>query len=94
MDIPSILGFVGAVLVAAAYIPQINHIVRQHCAYGISVRAWFIWLLAALMILPRAIISGEKLFATLLIIQLIATAFILIFSYFHQDRFCPKHKIL
>jgi len=94
MGTPSILGFIGAILVAVAYIPQIFHIVRQHCAYGISVRAWFIWFLAALLILPRAIISGEKLFAALLIIQSIATAFILIFSYFHQDRFCPKHKIL
>jgi len=93
-DVPQILGFMGTALVAVAYIPQIVHLIKQHCAYGISIKAWAIWFIAAMLMLPYAIATQATIFVLLLLINGVATAFILVFSYFHQDRFCPKHKIL
>jgi len=86
--------FLGTIIVAVAYIPQIVHLIRKHCAYGISIGAWGLWLFAALLLLPHAIILKAPIFIVLFSIQIIAILFILIFSYFHQDKFCGKHKIL
>ncbi len=88
------LGFAGAVLVALAYIPQVTHLLKEHCAYGISIRAWSMWIVAGFLMLPSALISNALIFKTLLIVQIILGILILIFSYFHQgkDGTCPIHK--
>lgn len=88
------LGFVGAIVVAVAYVPQITHLIAKHCAYGISVKAWLLWLVASFLIIPHALTSNDSVFALLQIINLIAIFFILTFSYFHQRRLCKEHKIL
>lgn len=89
-----LFGFTGTTIVALAYIPQISHLVTQHCAYGLSVKAWLLWLVAALLILPYAISSGDKLFLSLQGVHVIAIAFIFFFSCFHQGKVCVRHKIL
>jgi len=88
------LAFIGTVLVAIAYIPQIIHLIRSHCAYGISVKAWAMWLIATLLIFPHALVAQDTVFVFLLSTHIVAIAFILVFSYFHQDKVCPKHKTL
>ena len=88
------IAFLGTIIVAVAYIPQIVHLIHKHCAYGISIRAWGMWLLAAFLLLPHAIILKDSIFIALFVIQIVAILFILIFSYFHQGKFCNKHKIL
>lgn len=70
------------------------HLVREHCAYGLSTRAWGLWLLAALLILPHAITSGNWVFATLQSVNLVAILFITVFTHFHQGKTCPAHRIL
>lgn len=94
MNTLEILGFTGAVIVAIAYLPQITHLIRLHCAFGIDPKAWLLWLIAALLILPHAFTTGDVIFIILQLINIIAIAFVIIFSYFHQDRVCQKHKIL
>lgn len=89
-----ILGFIGAALVAIAYVPQIAHIITKHCAYGISVKAWLLWLVASLLILPHALTSGNTVFMILQPINAISILFILIFSRFHQKKICKKHRVL
>lgn len=89
-----LLAFAGAALVAIAYIPQIAHLIVKHCAYGISVRAWLLWLIAALLILPHAVTSGNTVFMTLQLINMAAILFILVFSLFHQKKVCERHRIL
>lgn len=88
------LAFLGTILIAFAYIPQIAHLIRKHCAYGISVSAWFIWLIATILILPHAIFSGDPVFTVLIFIHIIAISFIATFAYFHQDKVCKNHKFL
>lgn len=89
-----IFGFIGAALVAIAYAPQIAHIIAKHCAYGISVKAWLLWLIASLLILPHALTSGNTVFIILQLINASSILFILIFSQFHQKKICEKHRML
>lgn len=86
------LAFIGTILVAIAYIPQIVHLITQHCAYGISVRAWLLWFIATLLILPHTIAVGDRVFIFLMLANLIAIFFIVFFSYFHQAKVCDAHK--
>jgi len=90
------LGLVGAVLVAGAYIPQITHLIVKHCAYGISIKAWCCWLIAAILIFPHALLMKSIVFIALQLINIIAIAFVLVYSYFHQGNVCfdHQHKIL
>lgn len=89
-----ILGFIGAALVAIAYVPQIMHIITKHCAYGISVKAWLLWLIASFLILPHALTSGNAVFMTLQIINTTSILFILVFAQFHKKKVCKLHRVL
>ncbi len=88
------LGFAGTILVALAYIPQITHLLKEHCAYGISIGAWSMWIMAGFLMLPSALSSDALIFKALLIVQIILGVLILVFSYFHQGKggTCPVHK--
>lgn len=86
------VAFAGTLLVAGAYIPQIFHLIAKHCAYGISIKAWSLWLLATLLILPHTILVGDKVFIFLISAHIIAISFIVVFSYFHQGGVCQEHK--
>jgi uncharacterized protein with PQ loop repeat len=68
MDITEYFAFVGAIITAIAYIPQIAHLVRKHCAFGISIRAWVCWLIAALLIFPHAWVMKSVVFIALQLI--------------------------
>src|SRR2546425_10421582 len=54
MNLPQILGFVGTGLVALAYIPQIYHLINEHCSAGISIKAYALWFLASVLFLIHA----------------------------------------
>lgn len=92
--IVNVLAIAGTAIVAVAYLPQIIHLVVRHCAYGMSVPAWSLWLLATLLILPRAVASGDQIFLALQIISGSAILFILVFAAFHQAATCPRHRFL
>ena len=89
-----LLALIGTLLVAVAYIPQITHLIAKHCAYGISVKAWSMWLVATLLILPHTLTLGDPVFIFLILAHTIAISFIVVFSYFHQGKTCPQHRIL
>lgn len=44
------LGFVGTGLVILAYFPQLVHLVRERCSAGLSIGAYVIWAVAALLL--------------------------------------------
>ncbi|MCR4328453.1 MAG: PQ-loop repeat-containing protein [Patescibacteria group bacterium] len=88
------LAFVGTALVAIAYVPQIVHIIAKHCAYGISLKAWLIWLVASILIIPHALESQNNVFIVLQVVNIVAIVFILFFTYFHGQKICKVHKFL
>jgi len=88
-----LVAFVGTIVVAGAYVPQIWHLIKKHCAWGISTKAWLLWLVAALLIFPHAWSIGDRVFIMLFAAQIIAISFVLVYSYFHQDKkVCEEHQ--
>ena len=86
-----IAGFAGAGLAGAAYVPQISHLVRAHCAAGISRLAFAVWLLASVLVTARAIAILASVFIVLGGIQIVATALILVYATRYKNMSCPIH---
>jgi len=84
-------GFAGAGLAGAAYLPQISHLVRARCSAGMSRLAFEVWLLASLLTTARAVAIHAGVFIMLGAIQIVATAFIVLYVTRYQDTPCPVH---
>ena len=54
MSLSQLLGFLGTAIVAAAYIPRIHHLVKEHCSAGISMNAYSLWCVASILFLVHA----------------------------------------
>lgn len=84
-----IMGFVGAGLAAAAYVPQISQLRRARCSAGISRLAFELWLLASVLTTVRAVAIGAGVFIVLGTIQIAATAVVMRHAIRYQDTPCP-----
>jgi len=87
-----IVGFVGAGLAGAAYLPQISRLIRARCSAGISRLAFGVWLLASLLTTAHAIAIHAGVFIALGGIQIVATA--LIVRYATRYKRTPCHQSL
>ena len=85
-----IIGWIGTLLVIAAYIPQIYHLWTERCAWGISVVTWVIWLIASVLLSIYSFKRGENLLA---VVQLcnIASIITTIILVRRSDTICPYH---
>ena len=86
-----IAGFVGAGLAGAAYVPQISHLVRARCSAGISRLAFEVWLVASLLTTARAIAIQAGVFIALGVIQIVATALVMLYATRYKNTPCPVH---
>ena len=84
-------GFIGAGLAGAAYVPQVWHLVRAHCAAGLSRPAFGAWLVASMLITAHAVAIGAVVFVVLGGIQLVATTLILVFTTRYEHLYCAGH---
>ena len=84
-------GFAGAGLAGSAYLPQISHLIRARCSAGMSRLAFGVWLLASLLTTARAVAIHAGVFMTLGAIQIVATAFIVLYVTRYQGNSCPVH---
>ena len=84
-------GFIGAGLAGAAYVPQISHLIRAHCSAGISRVAFGAWLAASLLVTTHAVAIRAAVFIVLGVIQLAATALILIYATKYEHSYCAIH---
>lgn len=92
LPITEMAAFFGVALAAAAYLPQILHLVRLHCAAGISRLAFRAWLLASLLITVHAVARGEVVFIALGMVQIIATGIVLFYAKRYESSFCTGHE--
>ena len=86
-----IAGFIGAGLAGAAYVPQISHLIKARCSAGISRLAFGVWLLSSVLITAHAIAIGAAVFIGLGVIQIVATALIVVCAIRYKDTPCPIH---
>jgi len=91
MSATEYVGFVGAGLAGAAYVPQLRHLVRAHCSAGISPQAFEVWLLASLLTTAHAIAIHAGVFIVLGGIQIVATALIMFYAARYKSTACLNH---
>jgi hypothetical protein len=86
-----VAGFIGAGLAGGAYVPQIWHLTRERCSAGLSRIAFAVWLAASLLVTTHAVAIGAAVFIVLGVIQLSATALILVYSTKYSNSYCASH---
>ena len=91
-NVTQILGLVGTSIVMAAYVPQMAHIVKEHCSGGVSARAWWLWLLAALLVLSHAIVKRDVVFIALQGANAVAITTILILIKRYAGKPCHAQE--
>ena len=85
------LGFAGTALVALAYLPQISHLVRAKCTAGVSLWAYLVWSISAVLLLIYAISTRDAVFIGLQAYQLLAATSIFLLSRRQHRRLCDVH---
>ena len=86
------LGTIGAALVLVAYLPQVWHLVRSRCSVGISIAAFWVWLVGYALLTVYALGLKDITFITLQIGHLILTTTILLFAFRYRGKVCTKHQ--
>ena len=55
-----VFGFVGTGLVIVGYIPQIVHLIKEHCTAGISIPAFSLWCGASFLFMIHAAVIRDR----------------------------------
>jgi uncharacterized protein with PQ loop repeat len=84
-------GYAGTALVIVAYLPQVTHLVREQCSAGVSSGAYFLWGLAAVLLLSYAIAQSDPVFSALQLYQVAATGTIFLLSRYYRGSLCELH---
>ena len=91
-QVTSVLGFIGTILVAIAYLPQIGHMARERCSAGVSVKAWYLWLLSGLLIATHAFAVLDTVFIALQVVNILAIATVIVLAKRYQGMACQSHQ--
>lgn len=83
-----LLGLAGTGLIILAYLPQVKHIVDEHCSGGMSERTWGTWLVATLMIFAHALTTGDTVFIALQGANLFFVSLILVLIRRYDSKVC------
>lgn len=86
-----VIGWIGTALVVIAYYPQIHHLWKERCAWGISISTWFIWLAASTLLLIYCIARREILLSIVQICSITAILVTLILVR-RSNNVCPYHR--
>jgi uncharacterized protein with PQ loop repeat len=88
-----LIGLSGASLAGYAYLPQIRHLIQERCSAGISRRAFWLWLLASVLVTVHAVLLPALVFIVLGGIQIGAISVILFYSARYRGLVCPLHAV-
>lgn len=91
MSATEFAGFVGAGLAAAAYVPQIWHLIGAQCSAGLSRLAFGVWLTSSVLVTSHAVAMGAGVFIALGATQILATGLILAYTIKYQNSSCLIH---
>ena len=91
MNLFEVLGILGIAISLLAYVPQVIHLVREHCSDGVSGRAWAMWLTSGLLIGALALHRRDPVFIMLQASSLTSTAVILFLSHRYRGMVCEGH---
>jgi len=91
MNGSQILGLLGTGLVAVAYVPQIKHLIKEHCSAGISVEAYSLWFAASALFLTHAMMIRDLVFIFVQVLNLVAISIVVIFATKYKEQLCLIH---
>jgi len=91
MKLSQIMGFSGTGIVAVAYIPQIRHLIKEHCSAGISIRAYGLWFLASVLFLVHASMIKDIVFVFVQVVNFAAISTIVIYCKRFENQMCLTH---
>jgi uncharacterized protein with PQ loop repeat len=92
MTSTQILGLVATGLVIVGYIPQIVHLIKEHCTAGISISAFSLWCMASLFFLIHAAMIGDAVFIGAQTVNLVTGGLIVGFCKRYEGEVCPFHR--
>ena len=93
-EVSNILGFIGTIIVAIGYVPQIVHMAREKCSAGVSISARFLWLLASLLIATHAFVVFDVVFIVLQAVNIMAGVTVIVLAKRYERMFCLSHQCL
>jgi uncharacterized protein with PQ loop repeat len=82
----------GSLLMIAAYVPQVTHMIKERCTAGISLFAYSLWSLAAAILFTHAFMIHDAVFILVQGFTLIATWIITFYTWRHPGNRCPIHR--
>jgi hypothetical protein len=91
-EVTSILGFGGTVVAAIGYLPQIVHLAGEHCSAGVSVKAWYLWLLSSVLIATHAFVVLNAVFIALQVVNIFAICTIIVLAKRYEGMVCSRHQ--
>jgi uncharacterized protein with PQ loop repeat len=94
MSVTRWVGFVGTALVIMAYLPQVVHLIKERCSWGISLSAYALWFVAGILICVHAVNLNDPVFIVLQGYNVAATATIAAFAKKYKQNICIDHRRL
>jgi uncharacterized protein with PQ loop repeat len=91
MSLSQFLGFLGTGIVAVAYIPQVRHLLKEHCSAGISISAYVLWFFASVLFLIHAAMIRDVVFIFVQVLNLVATLAIVFCAKKYERQICLTH---
>ncbi len=91
MPVSQLPGAVGTIMVVAGYVPQVHHLIKEHCSAGVSTPAFALWCSSSLLFLVHAIVLRDAVFVSVQILSLVANGFVVFYSMRYRGHFCPIH---
>ena len=91
MPLSQLLGVVGTVMVVLGYVPQVRHLIKEHCSAGVSTPAFALWCSSSLLFLVHAVVIGDAVFISVQVLSLVANGFVVFYSRRYRGQFCPIH---
>lgn len=85
------MGFSGTGIVAVAYIPQIRHLIKEHCSAGISIKAYGLWFWASVLFLVHALMIKDIVFVFVQVVNFAAISTIVIYCKRFENQMCLTH---
>ncbi len=85
------LGFAAITLSVLAYVPQITHLIKEHCSAGLNPKAYCMWVVSSVLLLTYSIAKQDPVFISLQGYQAAAGALIFFFCLRYKGQLCEEH---
>jgi uncharacterized protein with PQ loop repeat len=91
MPVSQLFGVIATLMVVAGYVPQVQHLIKEHCSAGVSTPAFVLWCSSSLLFLVHAVVIRDAVFVSVQTLSLIANGLVVYYSRRYRGQLCPIH---